>query len=112
MTLKNMKLTPEEAKDASGCCAPGDAEYKGPAYPYGLCLYLDDKTLEKLGFTSMPDVGTKLQLTAIVEVTSNSQRQNQDGKTSNMDLQITDMELEPEATPIDAKAFYPKSSML
>lgn len=87
----SMKLTPEEAKDEAGCCVPEPGE--GPAYPYGLCLYLDDETLTKLGITTLPDVGTKMQLTAVVEVTSNSQRQTQDGKTVNMDLQITDMEL-------------------
>jgi hypothetical protein len=91
MAMTSMKLSKSEAKDSMPICSPDDGD--GPAYPYGLCLYLDDETMKKLGITDMPDVGTRLMLHATVEVTSNSQRQTQDGKTVNMDLQITDMEL-------------------
>lgn len=104
MALVNMKLTPEEAKEADGCVAPSDG---GPAYPWGLSLYLDDETLAKLGITQLPDVGSRLTLSAIVEVTSNSQRQTQEGKTVNMDLQITDMELSgTRAEPSAASVLY------
>lgn len=90
MALIDMKLTPEEAKESNCCVAPEDG---GPAYPWGLTIYLDDETLAKLGITQLPDVGSKLTLNATVEVTGNSQRQTQEGKTVNMDLQITAMEL-------------------
>jgi hypothetical protein len=104
MTLVNMKLTPEEAKEADCCASPSDG---GPAYPWGLSIYLDDETLAKLGITQLPDVGTRLTLNAIVEVTSNSQRQTQEGKTVNMDLQITDMELSgTRAEPSAAAVLY------
>lgn len=102
MAMVNMKLSPEEAKNELGC-VPSDG--KGPAYPYGLCLYLDDETLAKLGVTSLPDVGTKMQLVATVEVASNSQRQTQDGKTVNMDLQITDMELTGDKPDLAARMY-------
>lgn len=108
MTLTNMKLTPAEAKESDVCCDPGTS---GPAYPYGLCLYLDNESLAKLGITDLPDVGTRLTLHAIVEVTSNSQRQTQDGKTVNMDLQITDMELQGETPPSPESRLYPNSMM-
>lgn len=91
MSLTSMQLTSDEAKSQMACCSPSDD--KGPKYPYGLTIYLDDETLAKLGITDLPDVGTQMTLTATVEVTSNSQRQTQDGKTVNMDLQITAMEL-------------------
>jgi hypothetical protein len=104
MALVNMKLSPSEAKEAD-CCAP--ATDGGPAYPWGLSLYLDDETLAKLGITQLPDVGSRLTLSAIVEVTSNSQRQTQEGKTVNMDLQITDMELSGiRAEPSAATVLY------
>lgn len=92
MALTSMKLAPKAAdKDMEAtCCPSGEA----PAYPYGLCLYLDNDTLAKLGIAELPDVGTKLVLSAIVEVTSNTQRQTQEGKNVAMDLQITDMDLE------------------
>jgi hypothetical protein len=99
-----MKLAPDEAKEAD-CCAPSSDG--GPAYPWGLSIYLDNETLAKLGITQLPDVGSKLTLTALVEVSSNSQRQTQEGKTVNMDLQITDMELAPhQAGPSAATVLY------
>jgi hypothetical protein len=102
----SMKMTAEEAKDGDLCC-DADSGAKGPAYPYGLTIYLDDKTLAKLGITELPDVGTKMALRAVVEVTSNSQRQTQEGKTVNMDLQITDMELSTAVEKSSAQRAYP-----
>lgn len=91
MALTNMKLTPKEAKEESGCCvADGDS---GPAYPYGLSLNLSDEVLAKLGITEAPAVGEKMTLVATVEVTGTSQYENQSGKDVNVNLQITDMEL-------------------
>ena len=55
----SMKLTPEEAKQVNGgaCCA---GEPEQPAYPYGLSVSLDDKSLAKLGITALPQPGTKM----------------------------------------------------
>lgn len=105
MSLTNMQLSAEEAKSETGCCPSTDAS--GPRYPYGLTVYLDDEALKKLGITVLPDVGTVMNLAATVEVTSNSQRQTQDGKTVNMDLQITAMDLAPQqAAPTAATVLY------
>ncbi|KAG2171874.1 hypothetical protein INT44_002519 [Umbelopsis vinacea] len=71
---------------------PDSAEDQ-PAYPYGLSICLDDETLAKLGITELPKVGTVMQLTALVEVCSVSQYENQDGADNSLSLQITDMEL-------------------
>lgn len=114
MKLQSMALSPEEAKEMMGdCCAPSmmSDEDKGPKYPYGLTIYLCDETLAKLNLGTLPDVGTKFTLMAIVEVTSNSQRQTQDGKDVSMDLQITDMALSsgPDKTP--AQSLYSASKM-
>lgn len=104
----SMKLSKEEAGKMSGAVEikPGD----GPAYPYGLCLYLDDETLKKLGFGDPPAVGSELMLVAKVTVTSTGVNQQQDGdKEARCDLQITDMELAGASRP--ATAMYPKSKM-
>lgn len=104
MAMVNMKLTPKEAKDESGCCvAPSDGE--APAYPYGLSLSLSDESLTKLGIKTPPGVGEKLTLVATVEVTSTSQYESQSGKDANVSLQITDMELTGDGTPA-AKRMY------
>lgn len=112
MNLVSMKLSPMEAKEEYGgsmLCKPKPENL--PKYPYGLSLYLDDEALAKLGIVNLPDVGTVLTLHALVEVTSNSQRQSQEGKTVCMDLQLTDMALSagPELTP--AQALYSVSKM-
>lgn len=104
MALIDMTLTATEAKEA-GCCSPSDDG--GPKYPWGLAIYLDDETLAKLGITTPPDVGSKLQLVATVEVTGNSQRQTQEGKDVSVDLQITAMELSgARAEPSAASVLY------
>lgn len=79
--------------------APADysGKYEGPAYPYGLCLSLEDETLKKLGLDGdMPDVGDIIQFNAIAKVTSVSEneREGTDGtksKCCRVELQITDM---------------------
>lgn len=88
----SMKLSAAEAKAETmlGCGPDSDDQ---PAYPYGLSIQLDDETLAKLGITDLPPVGTVMQLTALVEVCSVSQYENQDGAENSMSLQITDMEL-------------------
>lgn len=98
----NMKLSKKEAQ-AEVAPSPGD----GPAYPYGLSLCLDTETLEKLGYSEPPAVGSKLTVTALVTVTSTGVNQQQDGdKRQHCDLQITDMELG--AADIDrAQRAYP-----
>lgn len=89
--MKNMALTAEEAKEyMNPVQSPGD----GPKYPYGLCLCLDNDTLEKLGITTLPEVGQVMELKALAIVTSVGMNQEQDGdKRQRADLQITDMEL-------------------
>lgn len=101
----NMKMSPKEAKEWSEP-SPENA----PAYPYGLCIYLNDESLKKLGFTTAPAAGAELTLQAKVVVTSCGMNQQQDGDQEiRCDLQITDMELAG-AGP-DASAMYSNSGM-
>ena len=89
MAMVNMKMSAEEAKEQTEPTA-ADA----PQYPWGLKLNLDDDALEKLGLTTMPAVGTKMQLAATVEVCSTSSYSDQKGEAeSSVSLQITAMEL-------------------
>lgn len=90
----SMKLSPAEAKGETMLAEADEA----PQYPYGLSICLDDETLDKLGITELPPVGTAFTLTARVEVCSTSQYQNQDGADASMSLQITDMELAGEGS--------------
>lgn len=105
----NLKLSKADAKEESG--ATPDL----PAYPYGMSLYLNDETLEKLGITTMPKVGSVLRMVANVTVTGTSVRATQGEKEAGeatettdscVDLQITDMELAGEIKDM-AATLYP-----
>ena len=109
--MVNLQLSKAEAQEESG------ATPELPRYPYGLSIYLDDETLEKLGMTEMPKVGTVLQLTAQVTVTGTSTRATQGEKEAGeatettcscVDLQITDMDLQGGGKDM-AKSLYPSS---
>lgn len=98
--MTSMAHTPEDLKhEMAEMSAPSVApsEYKGPKYPYGLCISLDDDSLEKLGMAGdLPPVGSIINFMAIAKVTSASEneREGMDGKAEKccrVELQITDM---------------------
>lgn len=92
MALVNMQMSAEEAREEYDIAPADDGDL--PKYPYGLTLSLDDDALAKLGITSLPSVGTKMTLTARVEVCSTSQYQDRKGESeASLSLQITDMQL-------------------
>jgi hypothetical protein len=102
-----MKFTADEARKDYGLGTPESKDL--PAYPYGLTLCLNDDSLKKLGI-SIPQVGTKFTLTAMVEVVSVHAQKEVDGDTNvGADLQITDMEL-TEGKTVDPKSLYPNSN--
>lgn len=88
-TLINMELSAAEAKQEVS------PESEAPKYPWGLCISLDDEALKKLGMDKLPEVGTKMRLMAMVDVSgvSTYSSQNNEGHRS-MDLQITEMSLD------------------
>ena len=91
MPMTNMKLDREAAEDHM---MPSPTSPTAPEYPYGLCLQLDTKTLEKLGIKELPKLGAKLTLNAKVIVSYVMEREDIYGGDRNMGLQITDMSLE------------------
>lgn len=89
MAQVDMKMSAEEAKEQYEPSA-----VDAPEYPYGLRISLDDDALEKLGITQLPAVGSKMQLSATVEVCSTSAYSTQEGEAeTSVSLQITAMEL-------------------
>lgn len=91
--LVSMKRSKAEVKKDMEPCGPMDTE----RYPYGLRISLQKDELEKLGITSLPGVGDTLELEATVKVVSVSAGASEGGNARmSMDLQITDMSLEPD----------------
>jgi len=93
--MKDMSLTADEAKEYKGNMVASSDDDAGPKYPYGLNIFLCDESLEKLGVTSLPNVGTKVNIMAVAVVSSVEQRQQQNGETeTSLSLQITGMEMQ------------------
>lgn len=80
------------------------AEAEGPKYPYGLKIDLEGESLKKLGLVDLPKVGTKMTLTAQVEVCSVSQYESKDGNADQrVSIQIEAMALEPVKAAVEEK---------
>lgn len=101
----DMASTPAEVKEkAAESCAPILCD--APRYPYGLCISLDNETMDKLGLSGdLPEVGEMIHLCAMAKVTSVSANEREstgdDGATKKetycrVELQITTMALESE----------------
>ena len=95
MELASMKLSAERQKEYG---SPTALEGDMPAYPYGLCIHLGEDQIKQLGIAAMPSAGQAMTLIARVEVKNAGVRDTaENGKIRDMDLQITDMALAPEA---------------
>ena len=109
MAMVNLALTAQEAKDTYG--SPSPAVEDAPKYPYGLCIYLNEATLEKLGLSEMPAVGSVIDIVSKAKVTAISEREQQDGDTERtLDLQITDLDMGGERTDQADRMFGAKSA--
>lgn len=82
-------------------------DYEEPQYPYGLCLTLGKDELEKLGMTTLPDVGAKMNVMAMGYVKSTSAYETQDdGKSMSVEIQLTDLEISPGDRKDPAEVMY------
>jgi hypothetical protein len=102
-----MKMSSEERGEYTN-----DSKIAEPSYPYGLSIDLDDGSMEKLGITALPKVGTEMMITAkvVVKSVSSNQYEGSDAE-SRMCLQITDMEIGGENKKQDkAESLYGDSS--
>lgn len=89
--LISMKLDPKQPDEYAMPTSVDPAE--APAFPWGLCLDLNDEVLRKLGIP-LPEVANTYTLVASVEVTRTSANKTQDGKAElSASLQITAMRL-------------------
>lgn len=88
MALKSMELDDEAKSETIMPIAMSDR----PDYPYGLMLSLCDAEIEKLGIDPAAlSVGGVIHIEAMAKVTSVSIRDGEDGASSRVELQITDM---------------------
>ena len=88
--LISMKHTKKES-EAVPTIAPSSPDKE--EYPYGLRIRLENDDLEKLGIDSLPDIDTKMKITAsaVVQSISSNQSVGSEGEKKCLELQITDM---------------------
>ncbi len=103
-TLIDMQMGAEETAEQISP-TPADA----PKYPWGLCITLNDDSLEKLGVKTLPAVDTEVTIVAKAVVSATRENQTQGGDSeASMDLQITDMQVDG----LDADLFGRAAAML
>jgi len=110
--LASMELTPDEREQEKKGNEP--ASYT-PRYAGGLCLYLDEEALSRLGLKEPLAVGTTVSVMAEGRVIGRSEDEHEmdDGphRHARMSVQITAMDLRPEKAESDPRKLYPKSKM-
>lgn len=82
----------------------------GPNYGYGTCVNLEEEQVAALGIQDLP-IGAKVRIVAFATVTSLrvEPEEGEEGKTPNMSLQLTDMEVS-KASNVDAESMYSTTS--
>ena len=107
MKLVSMKMTKADREKRKETCISESPDM--PVYPWGLSITLDEEALAKLGIKELPKTETPLVLVANVDVTAVSSNDTiGGGERRSVSLQITDLALEPVASPEASKKLYDK----
>lgn len=93
-----MQLTDMKCKPGEYPAPQAMAEQPAQKYPFGLRIYLDDESLDKLGVENLPELGAEFTIQAKVRVVSKNESRDandEDGDNDyqSMDLQITALAL-------------------
>lgn len=103
--MVSLKLSAKESKE-EGPQVVSAAKYKGPKYPYGTKLRLENEVLEKLGIdlASYPE-DTTCEITAKGYVCGYNLSKYEGGKArKELEIQITDLQIVPDKMAKKKKA--------
>ncbi len=93
MAMKDLKISKKEAKEKSEAMQViGSSDQE--RYPYGLRLDLNNDTLDKLGMTKLPSVGTVLTFEVKSKVIGSRQSATEGSENRSIELQITHIDME------------------
>lgn len=90
MSLIDMKMSKKDAKRESSVEADD-----GPRFPHGLTIHLDDDSMKKLGFDSLPDVGEQFIVAGVGPVQNANESKRQKGVDRSMSIQLQKIEIGP-----------------
>jgi hypothetical protein len=106
MAMADMKMSKSETIAYSEVA---EKEDDGPQYPYGLCIHLEKEQLAALGITEMPEIGASMMIHANAYVKTVSQYDTKDGKDQRVELQITEMDVQPGEAKDASEIMYGKA---
>lgn len=86
--MVDMRISDEEKREKMADVMPVDPT-AGPDYPWGLCIRLSERELDKLGLDGDCEVGDVLDMRCMAEVTSVSARKSGGERCCEVELQIT-----------------------
>lgn len=93
MAMKDLKISKKEAKEKSEAMQViGSSDQE--RYPYGLRLDLNNDTLDKLGMTKLPSVGTVLTFEVKSKVIGSRQSATEGSENRSIELQITHIDMD------------------
>jgi hypothetical protein len=97
MSFKMVDMLETPKQEQTGYAAPAMPMVDNkPRYPYGLCICLNEESMEKLGIDELPEVGTMIHGMFMAKVTSVRANATEENTSKGMDLQITHLALEDE----------------
>ncbi len=105
--MKNMALKESEIKDHALPSVLSSGKVDQPRYPYGLCISLEEESLQKLEIKSLPPVGHSMVISVRVEVVSTGEHDSKEqGVRRSLSLQITDIDMGGAKKEVDLEKLY------
>lgn len=98
MTLADLRLTKADAKEEKAEIAA--SPYMAGSVPWGLCIRLEKRELDKLGVKSMPNAGDQWRVTAvgrITQVTQSTSTDSDDSRTVALSIEMMEVQAEEPA---------------
>jgi len=110
MKLVDMKFTPEELKARDKAMTVGPGGESDEQYPWSTKLNFGKTELDKLGLTTLPEVGAEFHIEGYARVVGVRQEQGENDEDSrSVELQITQLGCEPKVEAKSAaQAMYGK----
>lgn len=88
--LVSVKRTKKDKKNSDHAISSDSSDF-----PFGLSISLDDETLDKLGITTLPKVGSDMIVAGVGVVESISERSDKNRKSRNVQIQLTKLAVGP-----------------
>ena len=93
--MVSMELDDEDKLDSPIAYPTASGEMVKPDFPCGLCIWLSEKELKKLGLDiKEAEVGGTLEFRAFARITATAENESENGYRCRAELQIEKMALE------------------